>query len=451
MAKFCPKCEKSLELSTTTGELIFKCPVCQEQVKGSPYDTLMPANYVTIEENVELWHNIIQNAPFDRVSEKVDIACKKCGRDYLTRLRLGKNESIVYSCKCGFNSINDPVVVTSKSKPEKQEIKGQAETPKIQETNIADTIVNKKDIHPVPVGIKFLTFNNYKFPKSGNKISLAAFDYDYTLFKPLASQFPRNSDDYILLKKTIPKTLEELSKTHLIVVFSNQSKRSDVMVERIKQSIVQHKLPVNYAFVAVEDEYRKPSTVMYDEMIKQLGIASVDAATSFYCGDDYNGSDKEFASNIKLTFKKPEDVFPLLNPEIKTNPDKQSVVITVGLPASGKSFVSKIVFPGFSLAGMDLNGTRPKALAEMEKLLKEKKSVIFDATSPSVENRNGIVEIAKKYNCDIYILYMNMPCDQAKKQNEQRSRTVPAIVYAKFAKAFEMPTDKEGQVIIYDF
>lgn len=507
MAKFCPKCEKSLELSTITGELLFKCPVCQEQVKGNDMDVMMPANVHSIEESPELWRNTIINAPFDRVTTKVDIVCIKCKRDYLTRLVLGKNASIVYSCLCGYNSINDGMpVIKKQNKTEAKEIKneeiikGQAELSK-SITDLSSTIEENKesikslyilqpqqevqiDTNKIPSGIKFYEFNKYKIANEDRKnvqnkdpreyspqdirsssdttfvlqklphmriVRIAAFDYDYTLFKPYSSEFARNDNDYILLRKTIPQVLKELTKDHLIVVFSNQSRNIDVATNRIKKSIEEYKLPVNYAFIAIQNEYRKPNTAMWNEMLKLLNITSVDKSNSFYCGDNYNGDDENFAKNIELTFKKPEDIFPLENPKVKTD-GKLSVAITVGFPASGKSTMSKKVFPGFEVVSIDNLGTRPKALKEMEKLLASNKSVVFDATNPSSENRKLVTNIAKKYNAVTYIIYMNMSISQAKKFNDKREKVVPTIVYNTFASKFEMPTKDEcDHLIIYDF
>lgn len=104
MPKFCPKCEKSMEISTITGKLLFKCPVCAEQIEGDAYDVKMPSAFNPSEESTESWINIINNAPFDRVSQIVGKSCINCPRNYMTQLRLGQNERIVYSCKCGYNS-----------------------------------------------------------------------------------------------------------------------------------------------------------------------------------------------------------------------------------------------------------------------------------------------------------------------------------------------------------
>ena len=166
---------------------------------------------------------------------------------------------------------------------------------------------------------------------------------------------------------------------------------------------------------------------------------------------NYNGDDENFAKNIQLPFKMPEDIFPLDNSEIKTN-DKLSVIITVGFPASGKSTITKKLFPKFELISIDDLGTRPKAIKATEKLLKEGKSVIFDATNPTRENRESIVSIAKKYSTTTYIMYMNMTASQAKKFNKQRDRVVPDIVYRTYASKFEMVTNDEcDHLIIYDF
>jgi hypothetical protein len=96
-----------MEISTITGKLLFKCPICAEQVNGDAYDVRMPSVFHASDESTELWINIIKNAPHDRVSQLVDKECKNCKRSYMTRLRLGNNETIIYSCKCGYNTSTD--------------------------------------------------------------------------------------------------------------------------------------------------------------------------------------------------------------------------------------------------------------------------------------------------------------------------------------------------------
>lgn len=456
---FCTKCEKSCELSTATGELIFKCPICQTQVKASDYDVMMSSNYSAVEETVDLWDNIIRNAPFDRVSEKVAKTCKKCNRDYMTRLRLGKSEIIVYSCKCGYNSVSETVSETKEQKERKveKEIGGDLasaieSTPEIKEIKAEPSNNGGKSSSQLPTGIKFLTINDYKFPNSRKDVRIAAFDFDYTLMKPYGSEFPKNSDDFILVRKSIPQAMEKFAQDHLVVVFSNQTKRSEMAVERIEKAIKHYKLPVNYVFVATDKKHAKPETIMFDEMLRFFKIESVDKAHSFYTGDDYNKSDSAFSKAIGLPFKNPLDLFPLTNEiPIKVSPDKLHVVMTVGFPASGKSYIAQKEFPGFNQVSIDISGSRPKALAAMESLLKEKKNVIFDATNPSKADRKSIIDIAKKYNGDVYIIYMNMTISEAKKKNKIRDRTVPEVVYSVYAKNFEIPTSDEGQIIIYDF
>lgn len=466
MVKYCKVCEKSMDLSTATGKLIYKCPICQTIEPGDPMDYKMPSNFHNIEENVQLWSNNIRNAPYD-VCERKAKTCENCGRDYVTQLRLGKNEAIVFACKCGWNSVSgNPSTKEKETKTNSESVNtieagsnitnAKPNSNKPNNNDKALSADDKKSNSPgykLPNQIEFITVNEYKFQNGKSNVKIAALDYDYSLVKPLAGQFPRNEDDFILLRKTIPEILNNLAKSYLIVIFSNQTARTETMIARIKKSIVKYNLPINYVFVAKNKEYSKPNPEMFNGMMKLLNIESIDKSASFFMGDNFNGSDEQFANNIGLSFKKPEDIFPLLNPEVKTNTGKLSVVITVGFPASGKSFISKKVFPGFECVSIDDLGTRPKALKALTNCLKNKKNVIFDATSGERKKRDGIAEIARNYDADIYILYMNMTYDRAKKQNEEREgkKKVPAIVYSKYAKNFEMPTADEGILIIYDF
>jgi DNA-directed RNA polymerase subunit M/transcription elongation factor TFIIS len=99
--KFCSKCERVLVRDTSSGEVRFSCTVCGETVTGDAYDTRVGGGVIGAGETTEMYKRLIQISPFDRVNQLVFRQCDKCGLDYMTQIRVGDGEAIVYTCKCG--------------------------------------------------------------------------------------------------------------------------------------------------------------------------------------------------------------------------------------------------------------------------------------------------------------------------------------------------------------
>lgn len=120
--KFCPVCESLMTKSTSaTGLIVFQCR-CQLVIEGQPDDTLMAEEYLeTAESNLK--HEVfIENSPFDPAGNKVLRNCLRCGLDFLTMIRIGTNETTMYTCSCGFQATHEEYMQKFNSeKPEKPE------------------------------------------------------------------------------------------------------------------------------------------------------------------------------------------------------------------------------------------------------------------------------------------------------------------------------------------
>ena len=84
---------------TSTGVLIFRC-YCGYSTKGSSEDSLIKSGTPNSEESTEMYRRYISNSPFDRVSQQVKRDCPKCGLDYMTQVRVGSREDVIWTCKC---------------------------------------------------------------------------------------------------------------------------------------------------------------------------------------------------------------------------------------------------------------------------------------------------------------------------------------------------------------
>lgn len=85
---------------TSTGAIVFQC-VCGTTEPGHPEDARIAGAVLGAGETTEMYQRLIHTAPFDRTNQLVRRQCAECGRDYMTQIRVGEAEVIVYKCKCG--------------------------------------------------------------------------------------------------------------------------------------------------------------------------------------------------------------------------------------------------------------------------------------------------------------------------------------------------------------
>ena len=101
--KFCPSCESVMRQSMATGRVVFHCEVCSTEVEGQASDTLIFSGVIEtgIESEEQKYARLLVNAAHDPSNEKVHRTCPKCGLDYMTQIRVGSRELIIFKCKCG--------------------------------------------------------------------------------------------------------------------------------------------------------------------------------------------------------------------------------------------------------------------------------------------------------------------------------------------------------------
>lgn len=86
---------------TSTGSVRFTCTVCGAVAPGGPYDARVAGAVLGAGETTEMYARLIQKASADRCNQLVAKVCSKCGLDYMTQIRVGESEAIVYTCSCG--------------------------------------------------------------------------------------------------------------------------------------------------------------------------------------------------------------------------------------------------------------------------------------------------------------------------------------------------------------
>lgn len=99
--RFCDKCGAIMQKNTTaTGEIIFQCR-CQ-QINGNPDDTLMAEGFIETGESAQKHMVFIENSSHDPAANIIMRDCPNCKLNYLTIIRVGLNETTMYSCTCGY-------------------------------------------------------------------------------------------------------------------------------------------------------------------------------------------------------------------------------------------------------------------------------------------------------------------------------------------------------------
>lgn len=98
--EFCPNCKRYMpRIATANAKVIFECEICHVRKEGQPEDTLW-FEEARIKED-ERFQMYLSRASHDLAGKTVQILCDKCGRQYMTLVRIGKAANALYVCECG--------------------------------------------------------------------------------------------------------------------------------------------------------------------------------------------------------------------------------------------------------------------------------------------------------------------------------------------------------------
>jgi hypothetical protein len=95
----------------SSGVVVFRCP-CGVEEPGTPEDARIGGAVLGAGETTEMYRRLIQTAPFDRTNQLVKRPCRGCGLDYMTQIRVGDAEVIVYKCDCGHEDVGGDLAPT---------------------------------------------------------------------------------------------------------------------------------------------------------------------------------------------------------------------------------------------------------------------------------------------------------------------------------------------------
>ena len=96
--RFCDNCGRAMLRDTTSGSVVFRCH-CGSSEAGSATDARIAGAVLGAGETIEMYRRLIQTAAFDRTNQQVRRLCVECGLDYMTQIRVGDAEIIIYKCR----------------------------------------------------------------------------------------------------------------------------------------------------------------------------------------------------------------------------------------------------------------------------------------------------------------------------------------------------------------
>jgi len=95
------------EVSNVNDKILFRC-LCGYQEEGNVEDTLMYQEYLESADSNQKHEDFIAQAAFDPAGMIVAKQCPGCPLDYLTMIRLGASEMVIYTCaNCGYRASHD--------------------------------------------------------------------------------------------------------------------------------------------------------------------------------------------------------------------------------------------------------------------------------------------------------------------------------------------------------
>ena len=142
--------------------------------------------------------------------------------------------------------------------------------------------------------------------------------------------------------------------------------------------------------------------------------------------------------------------------------DAPVLTVTVGIPGSGKTTWLDRTMPEATIISMDrmrqallgsMSDQRENdrihrdAMAATTSQLRDGRSVVFDATSYSVERRERLVSIADTTGARVRMIYFDIGLEEALNRNAARGRSVPRDVIIQMYSGLEAPRADEADEV----
>ncbi len=280
------------------------------------------------------------------------------------------------------------------------------------------------------------------------------FDVDGTILTSMKGS--KIADEDFILLGPIHKVFASLEADGAVVALVSNQQMWHEAAAKFERLRILFPTVIQAIATGKGSPFRKPSAAIYD-LILSLGDLNVPGPKErHYVGDavgpeatyppyQWASSDTEFAAAVGAQFHEPLELFPHSEePKLRS----RELILFVGNPGAGKStLAAKFGAAGYAVINQDTLGTRARVLKAAKDAWAIGSSVIIDATNPSREKRQEIVDILGAAKDQVRIFWF---IRDGRPFNALRAEPVPEIAYRMYTKHFETPTEAEGHVeIIY--
>ncbi|KAL3962455.1 hypothetical protein ACCO45_003978 [Purpureocillium lilacinum] len=359
-------------------------------------------------------------------------------------------------------------------------------------------------------------------PSAPARRKIAAFDLDSTLITTSSGKkHASEATDWKWWDSAVPGRLRELynDQGYQVVILSNQAgltlqfepgfkgpkasaqKRVSDFKQKCSAILNSLNLPTSVYAATGRDIYRKPRTGMWKEVCEDYDIpeGEVDLKNSFFVGDaggriagltggsgsvaatakDFSCSDRNFAHNIGIDYKTPEEFFlehkprdfqrdfdlanypydqdaPSQTPAVFEKKNDRDIVLFCGPPGAGKStFYWSYLKPlGYERINQDTLKSRDKCLQVAKDMLARGESIAIDNTNADPDTRAVWVEAANRAKVPIRCVWFRTPLylcehnDAVRAHNAalnpESRQVLPKLAFTGFASRYREPKIKEG-------
>ena len=124
----------------------------------------------------------------------------------------------------------------------------------------------------------------------------------------------------------------------------------------------------------------------------------------------------------------------------------RTIVVMIGIPASGKSTFCRTFFPDFPVISLDLLHRRKREAAALREVLSSGRSCVIDNTDVTRAERAKYLAAACDAGYRAIGVYMRSDTKECLARNELRSgkARIPRVGVLARAKALELPSCREG-------
>lgn len=323
-----------------------------------------------------------------------------------------------------------------------------------------------------------------------NSDAIAVFDLDETL----VTRCGLGKSEWQWLSPAVPARLRTLAKGgHKVVLFSNQrcagpeAVDAAPLLDRIDAVQLALGVPLLVFLAIGSDTFRKPRVGSWIYMIQRFnGGVGPDLDKCFCVGaaagraavqglqKDSSDVDLKFALNLSIDFKTPEefcygkssrpcptffDFDPRWLGKLHVEPlpaglcpstQLPEVVVMIGPPACGKSWMAATYFPEYVCADQGSLNSKEKCLSVcFDEALRCGKSVVVANQNRDANTRAVYIQAARACGAHVRAVFVDVPKEFCRHLNLFRALktggdALPQVALNMYWKNLELPTAKEG-------